>query len=377
MPDALVLFVNLIPGIGFIYPFTLFLAAALVWLRDNSIAVALGLLLLAAFAAVADVTTSFVLVGGYLVFMPSKMRFFASLPVSFIFAFPKWIRDDFKWRSEDERAVFRRWLSKWVPCLIGPSFDAAIDFKEVDVEIDWGDEDHWPLVNQRASNYGMADTIDFWRDLYPAVKPRPALSEIKCAASIDASSRKDSTEDSTAVNQSVEIPTAAPLDEGFVEPVDQLARVLAALVERVGGRPPALSSLDSLQAIRLAELARRELGMPLSAGHVLRSANTRELAEALQSSANSAHQSCRVESADRQADADGAYRVYLMAFPKSPVDWYVRYGGHGDLDLAALQRAVDKLVSRHSALQTVETPDEPMREAMDRAAALWQVTCSA
>ena len=67
-----------------------------------------------------------------------------------------------------------------------------------------------------------------------------------------------------------------------------------------------------------------------------------------------------------QADSEGAYRVYLMKFPKSPVDWHVQYTGERPLNLDALQRACDRLVERHSSLRTVETPDEPMREAMDK-----------
>ena len=58
-------------------------------------------------------------------------------------------------------------------------------------------------------------------------------------------------------------------------------------------------------------------------------------------------------------------------------DWYVRYGGPGHLDLAALQRAVDRLVLRHSALRTTLSPDAALREAMDRAAAMWQLMLGA
>lgn len=54
-------------------------------------------------------------------------------------------------------------------------------------------------------------------------------------------------------------------------------------------------------------------------------------------------------------------------------DWYVRYGGAEHLDLAALQRAVDRLVQRHSALRTTLSPDAAVREAMDRAAGMWQL----
>ena len=50
----------------------------------------------------------------------------------------------------------------------------------------------------------------------------------------------------------------------------------------------------------------------------------------------------------------------------------VRYGGPGHLDLDALQRASDRVVARHSALRTTQSRDEAMREAMDRAGAMWQ-----
>lgn len=56
-----------------------------------------------------------------------------------------------------------------------------------------------------------------------------------------------------------------------------------------------------------------------------------------------------------------------------PQDWYVRYGGLEHLNLEALQRACDRLVQRHSALRTTCSPDAAMREAMDRAAAMWQL----
>ncbi|CAJ1331639.1 unnamed protein product, partial [Effrenium voratum] len=73
-------------------------------------------------------------------------------------------------------------------------------------------------------------------------------------------------------------------------------------------------------------------------------------------------------------DESGAYRVFMLRFPQHPVDWCLR--SPEPLDPAALQRAVDRLVARHSALQTRETPDEPLRETMDKAAALWQLWCS-
>lgn len=55
----------------------------------------------------------------------------------------------------------------------------------------------------------------------------------------------------------------------------------------------------------------------------------------------------------------------------------MRYGGPDHLHLDALQRACDRLVMRHSALRTTLSRDEAFREAMDRAAAMWQLMLGA
>jgi hypothetical protein len=77
--------------------------------------------------------------------------------------------------------------------------------------------------------------------------------------------------------------------------------------------------------------------------------------------------------ADEQPDADGAYRLVMLAFPRHPVDWMVKYNGPEHIDPEAMQRAVNRLIERHAALQTIETPDDCMREKMDYVGAMWQV----
>ena len=53
------------------------------------------------------------------------------------------------------------------------------------------------------------------------------------------------------------------------------------------------------------------------------------------------------------------------------MDWCLRVDA--PIDLHAFQRAVDRCVAQHSALRTSETPDEALRDTMDKAAALWQL----
>lgn len=58
------------------------------------------------------------------------------------------------------------------------------------------------------------------------------------------------------------------------------------------------------------------------------------------------------------------------------ISWCVRHTGPGHLDVAALQRSLDRFVARHSALRTRQSPDEPVREPIDTVAAMWQLWTS-
>jgi hypothetical protein len=161
-----------------------------------------------------------------------------------------------------------------------------------------------------------------------------------------------------------------------------MARSLAALVERVGGSQESLVGLDSLQAITLAELIRKNLHRTVNVKDLLASSDVEQLATMLGQTSAQGSNSDGVEDVDgenrfEKPDASGAYRVFTMAFPRHPVDWMVKYTGPGHIDAKALQRACDRLVERHSALRTIETPDEQIRETMDKVAAIWQLWSSA
>ncbi|CAE8619725.1 unnamed protein product [Polarella glacialis] len=331
-------------------PLGLLSTGMLLWLRDSNTSAALLFVSLAvlvgplaavalpgevAVVALPPGIAWFPLVAGLLVFLaPGRLHFFLGLPITFLLSFPKWILSDWLWRADFGSFWLRRLPMQLLPSLRPPPFDAAICFKEEEAEVDWGDEDwseqsRWTNLRLSSSKNGLCETVDFWEPVRPAVVP-PALPRSSSGPGGDASAQGLLCS-----------PAASPL-----------AASLAALVERVGGRPPGLSSLDSLQAIRLAELARRELGLQASAGEVLRSGNVETLACALLRRGSDGSSSEGNESQEGQPDQEGAYRVYVMPFPKSPVDWYVRFGGPGHLDLAALQRATDRLVARHSALRT-------------------------
>ena len=75
------------------------------------------------------------------------------------------------------------------------------------------------------------------------------------------------------------------------------------------------------------------------------------------------------------ATSESTFRVFILEFPRHPVDWCLRHPG--PVDLSALQRAVDRLVDRHQVLRTSETADEPLRVHLDKAAALWRLWTAA
>ena len=165
------------------------------------------------------------------------------------------------------------------------------------------------------------------------------------------------------------------------------------------------------QSIRLVELVQRELGLVATSAMVLRSADVHALAEAIQCEGSQARQDSRqagqrvrmpplvcaifvLEGGGHPAGRRGRLQIVhhgvwevprglvpilvrqpVVELPKPQrlrVPRCVRYGGPGHLDVDALQRASDRACARHSALRTMELRDEGMREAMDRAAAMWQ-----
>mmetsp|Transcript_12709 Transcript_12709/g.41041 ORF Transcript_12709/g.41041 Transcript_12709/m.41041 type:complete len:735 (-) Transcript_12709:50-2254(-) len=246
--------------------------------------------------------------------------------------------------------------------------------KEWDASWAWGDDAsdaYWKdraataTVTVKSASFGQATSVDF------AMPMRPSLPGGQAIA--------DGHGTSSSSSSSAAAAAAAAATPGLA--------ALVGLVERAGGNALALGALDSLQAITLAELIRKELGPVVSVAEVLKCADVAQLAAVVEAGAGlaaaaAAAAACgagrplSAEEIEGLPDADGAYRVYTMQFPRMPVDWMVRYTGSGHLDLDALQRATDRLVARHSALQTVQSPDEPLRDSMDKVVALWQLWAS-
>ncbi|CAJ1439748.1 unnamed protein product, partial [Effrenium voratum] len=245
------------------------------------------------------------------------------LPFCFFLVLPKWLSDEVQWLFDhgDWRkrlgCVRPRvpWDASWAWEDNGRSYEVL---------------DSCGAVRVAKANEGLALTVEF--DDVP--EPSPHTSDAR------------------------DTPAAAADGATEVGP-------LAGLVRRSGGSNAL--RLDSLQATVLAELIRTELQRSVSVADVLRSDSVEDLSAKL-------GEAELPELGPELPDESGAYRVFMLRFPQHPVDWCLR--SPEPLDPAALQRAVDRLVARHSALQTRETPDEPLRETMDKAAALWQLWCS-
>eukprot|EP00927_Polykrikos_kofoidii_P008050 TRINITY_DN13334_c0_g1_i4.p1 TRINITY_DN13334_c0_g1~~TRINITY_DN13334_c0_g1_i4.p1 ORF type:complete len:955 (-),score=143.81 TRINITY_DN13334_c0_g1_i4:81-2831(-) len=295
-----------------------------------------------------------------------RLRFVLGCPSAWALSFPKLIRDDWTWRIDTgpwgvlEQSL-RRFVLWLLPVLRKPVFDSSWVFDQDDVRVDWGSPDHWPVSRATDVNDAVVK-LDLWEDLsaLPSLPPRPPVESTSCNGN-----------SKHGVQSSV---------------VD----ALTACVEKVGGRPPSLASLDSLQAISLAESVRRDFGFAISVADILRASDVHDLATKLaagggrgdvangiNSGGSSASSAAAAITAEGAADEQGYNRVYMMPFGRAPIDWCVRFAPGMRMDVAAMQRALDRLVARHSALQTVQTPDEPLRQAMDMAAAVWQlvVTC--
>lgn len=284
-----------------------------------------------------------VLVLGY-----RRYTFYLSLPLCFFVLLPKWMFDEWQWRCRCDEARLRRLLRHCFDLCPQPrQWDGSWWWTDEQKNAYWAGRGSFTNVRLKSTLGGWATTLHFVADVRPALP-----GSVRSAAGASGGT------------------AGGPLSSA-----------LAALVERAGGSTEALGALDSLQAITLAELVRKELGSVVSVAEVLRCPDFEQLMEKVASSRAAAASGQAALDRPREdpagcPDGDGAYRVYTMQFKRMPVDWMVRYTGPGHLDLAALQRAADRLVARHSALRTAESPDEPLRDQMDKVAALWQLWAS-
>merc|ERR1712216_400812 len=90
------------------------------------------------------------------------------------------------------------------------------------------------------------------------------------------------------------------------------------------------ASLDSLQAITLAELIRREMHREISVRDILNSVDLQELANTVDGARLSSEGSSSSSAPPVRGNGiedKATYRVYMMRFAKSPVDWVVNFTG--------------------------------------------------
>ncbi|CAE7504558.1 NRPS8, partial [Symbiodinium natans] len=338
--DVLLLLVGILPT-PLLCPAQAALASLLAWKRSrkapHDVQLAAVLLPLAFLALLLGLLTSpylqLLFCAGFVALStryPSGDRYLlVSLPISFYLVLPKWLNDETQWRIDHGAWLPRRLLCRLL-CRPRPPWQDSLSFEDRGraVAILFGREG---AVRVSKANQGLSLTVDFRKE--------PAAVAIRNTAS---------------------------------SPSAGAATPLAGLVRRVCGDSSGLGRLDSLQAVSLAELIRKELGRSITVADVLRCADVEELGEKLQE----VRPTQEFQDPTGEPDADGNYRVFVLQFPRHPVDWCLRYTGEGHMDVDAMQRAVNRLVARHSALRMRQTPDEPMREAIDKAAGMWQLWSS-
>jgi len=155
---------------------------------------------------------------------------------------------------------------------------------------------------------------------------------------------------------------------------------LATIVERICGGvggDEALHVIDSMQAIQLSEALRQEFHKAVSVTDVLHCSSVNDLLDVVQRS-NAKQLQLDTRGPD-DTPKDQYRRVWLcgMGPRMCTVDWMVsRQDRTQHLDVAALQRAVDRLVQRHVSLRCRSAAELPMFHSTCNAASLWQLWCA-
>eukprot|EP00434_Breviolum_minutum_P016331 symbB.v1.2.014392.t1/scaffold1052.1/size141681/9 len=302
-PELLLLLVGLIPSF-LICTVQVLACALLTFYRREQVSSALAFLAAALVLPVLPFATQLAVCIGCVavdVLLPHDDRYvLPSIPICYYLVLPKWFSDEVSWYLEHSgwRTLLHFWRPQKIP------WDATWPWEDNDRSFSILN-DECGSVRVGKANHGLSLTVDFSQEIQVS----------NCA-----SGPSNPVEES---NGSIETP-------------------LTGLVRRAGGDGKALR-LDSLQSTVLAELIRKELRRSVSVADVLRSRDISELQEKLDASESE----LRDEESLSEPTRSGTYRVFMLQFPRHPVDWCLRYTG-GHIDLPAMQRAVDRLVERPS-----------------------------
>ncbi|CAK9035651.1 unnamed protein product [Durusdinium trenchii] len=330
-PELLLILVGVLPSF-LLCTAQVWACALLVCVRRERVA-ALPMLAVGVVSPFLPLATQLSLCGGCIIWdlmFPHDDRFLLpSLPLCFYLVLPKWLGDELTWHLE-KNFLRRRLKDLLIRFFIIPKIPWAASWAWEDHGRSFSILDSVGPVRVAKGNSGLSLAVEFSEEI-----------QVPCARrAADVDEHASSASPSTAVG------------DGH--------GTLATLVARAGGDPSMLR-LDSLQATVLAELIRKELHQSISVADVLRSQSLQEM-----------QQRCGpCEEVNYEEEHGETFRVFLLQFPRHPVDWCLRVDA--PIDLHAFQRAVDRCVAQHSALRTSETPDEALRDTMDKAAALWQL----
>ncbi|CAE8706272.1 unnamed protein product [Polarella glacialis] len=292
---------------------------------------------------------------------------------------PKFLSDDFgyyveKLLQERTEETPMGWFEGWIQKLRPPKWENTLKWISDIAVVDQGNRwDQVVLEGQRGEKYWNSPGLTV--RLHPSLADDPLISS--CIAEAEGRSGGGVVQGSPRAGGSSGDAPPAGQGEGGASPSSLGASgPLASLLERVcGGRAAAdaLHGMDSLQAIQMAEAIRREFGKPLSVADVLRCSELSELLAAVEKAEPEA------QSAQKVFEHSRYHRVWLcgLGARMCTVDWMVgRQDNTQHLNVPALQRAVDRLVSRHAALRARNANEKAVFDATYNAASMWQLWSS-
>jgi len=281
---------------------------------------------------------------------PEFISFMAAAPGLFYQVLPKMLSDDFGWKIASWASKLGSGrLHRLMSSLALPQRTPEITFKPGNAIVDHGNV--WDRVFMEA-HQGK----NVWNSIGVTVKLQGDLVNDPLLAPALNNSPPENAKHVAGNNSS-----------GF-----------SAVVERIcGGRRhgDSLHGLDSLQAIQLAETVRREFKKPISVSDILKCGDVQELLDLVQRT----HTAEPAQQNNVHADHATYKRIWLCGLGAGTcsVDWMVcRQTEEQHLNVDALQRAVDHLVARHSALRAQNSREAPMFDATYLGASLWQLWCS-